>query len=151
MLVVNKRTALQHMAALLLLMWLPGMSVAQELEEVTDSFKRDWLTMGPKVQAFENKMAELLEVPYAVAVSNGSIALDMALKILGVGPGDEVIVPALTYFATAAAVSYQHAIPVFVDIEPQSYNLLVIAKLHNNSKIHYDIHLNSNTTPVICK
>jgi perosamine synthetase len=51
------------------------------------------------------------------------VALDIALKIIGVGSGDEVIVPAMTYIATAAAVSYQHAAPVFVDIEPESFNL----------------------------
>jgi dTDP-4-amino-4,6-dideoxygalactose transaminase len=95
----------------------------EEMDEVVDSFRMDWLTMGPKVQEFENKMAEFLDVPYAVAVSNGSVALDIALKMLGVGPGDEIIVPAMTYFATAAAVSYQHAVPVFVDVEPESYNM----------------------------
>lgn len=94
-----------------------------ELKQVVDSFRKDWLTMGPKVKEFERSMAEYLRVPHAVAVSNGTIALDIALKIMGVGPGDEVIVPAMTYMATAAAVSYQHAVPVFVDIEPQSYNL----------------------------
>ncbi|MFC1807239.1 DegT/DnrJ/EryC1/StrS family aminotransferase [Candidatus Omnitrophota bacterium] len=95
----------------------------EELNEVLDSFRADWLTMGPKVAKFEHAMAQYLQVPYAVAVSNGTAALDLALKALGIGPGDEIIVPALTYIATPAAVSYQSAIPVFVDIEPQSFNL----------------------------
>lgn len=95
----------------------------RELNQIIGSFKSGWLTMGPKVEKLEMAMAEYLNVPYAVAVTNGTVAIDIALKILGVGPGDEVIVPAMTYMATAAAVSYQHAIPVFVDIEPQSYNL----------------------------
>jgi len=95
----------------------------EELEQIIDSFKKDWLTMGPKVEKFEQAMAEYLNVPYAVAVTNGTVALDIGLKILGVGPGDEVIVPAMTYMATAAAVSYQHAVPVFVDIDPQSHNM----------------------------
>jgi len=96
---------------------------SKELDQIIDSFKADWLTMGPKVKAFEQKMADYLKVPYAIAVTNGTIALDLALKVLGVVPGDEVIVPAMTYFATASAVSYQFATPVFVDIESQSYNL----------------------------
>lgn len=94
-----------------------------ELIEVADSFAADWLTMGPKVKAFESAMADYLGVAHAVGVTNGTVALDLALKVLGIGPGDEVIVPAMTYFATASAVSYQHAIPVFADIESDSYNL----------------------------
>ena len=95
----------------------------EEVKQVLDSFQTNWLTMGPKVKEFENIMADYLKVHYAIAVSNGSVALDLVLKLLGVGPGDEVIVPALCYYATAAAVSYQNAIPVFVDSEPQSFNL----------------------------
>ena len=95
----------------------------EELNEVVDSFKNDWLTMGPKVRKLEQEIASFLKVPHAIAVSNGTIALDIALKTLGVGPGDEVIVPAMTYFATASTVSYQNAIPVFVDIDKTSYNL----------------------------
>lgn len=94
-----------------------------ELDHVTDSFAANWLTMGPKVKAFEKAMAERHGVPHAIAVTNGTVALDLALKVLGIKPGDEVIVPAMTYFATASMVSYQYAIPVFVDIEPDSYNL----------------------------
>lgn len=95
----------------------------EEFNQVIDSFKSGWLTMGPKVEKFEQAMAEHLNVPYAVAVTNGTVAIDIGLKILGVGYGDEVIVPTMSYIATAAAVSYQHAVPVFVDIEPKSYNL----------------------------
>ncbi len=95
----------------------------EELEEVIDSFESDWLTMGKKVERFETQMAELLCVPHAVAVTNGTVALDVALKTVGIQSGDEVIVPAMTYFATAATVSYQNATPVFVDIESNTYNL----------------------------
>ena len=94
-----------------------------ELKQVLDSFDADWLTMGPKVEKFEKTMADYVGAPHAVAVTNGTIALDLALKCMGIGLGDEVIVPAMTYFATASAVSYQHAAPVFVDIEPTSFNL----------------------------
>lgn len=94
-----------------------------ELAGVIDSFEADWLTMGPKVKKFEAVLAAYHGIRHAMAVSNGSVAIDLVLKALGVGPGDEVIVPAMTYFATASMVSYQHATPVFVDVENDSYNL----------------------------
>jgi dTDP-4-amino-4,6-dideoxygalactose transaminase len=96
---------------------------ADELAEIADSFKADWLTMGPKVAAFEQRMAERMNVKHAIAVTNGSIAIDIALLVAGIKPGDEVIVPSMTYFATAAAVSRIGAVPVFVDIEELSHNL----------------------------
>lgn len=95
----------------------------EELFEIIDSFKANWLTMGPKTKKLEEKLSSFLEVPYAIAVSNGTVALDLALKALGVGVGDEVIVPAMTYFATVSAVCYQGAVPVFVDIDDQTHNL----------------------------
>ena len=89
----------------------------EELKQVLDSFKTNWLTMGPKVKRFEEIMAGYLNVPYAIAVSNGSVALDLTLKLLGVGPNDEIIVPALCYYATAAAVSYSASMvpPLFLN------------------------------------
>ena len=95
----------------------------EELNEVIDTFHSGWLTAGPKVQRFEELMAEYLQVPHAVALTNGTVALDILYKVLGIGVGDEVIVPSMTYMATAAAVCYQCAIPVFVDIESNSWNL----------------------------
>lgn len=94
-----------------------------ELEEIKKAFSADWLTMGPKVNDLERRMADRLQVEHAIAVSNGSIAIDIVLKIHGVGYGDEVIVPSLTYFATAAAVSRVGAIPVFVDVTEDTINL----------------------------
>lgn len=94
-----------------------------ELNEIVDSFKADWLTMGPKVKAFEARMAERMGVKHAIAVTNGSIAIDIALQVIGIRPGDEVIVPSMTYFATAAAVSRIGGIPVFVDVEEKTNNL----------------------------
>lgn len=95
----------------------------EELAEVQKAFAEDWLTQGPRVQKFEEAIAERLGVPHAIAVSNGSVAIDITLSIVGVVPGDEVIVPAMTYYATAAAVSRVGAIPVFVDIDPATGNL----------------------------
>ncbi len=95
----------------------------EEIQNVLHCFQSNWLSSGPKVRQFEEEIARWLNVPYAVAVSNGTVALDLAMKTLGISPGDEVIVPAMTYMATATAVSYQQAVPVFVDIEPETYNL----------------------------
>lgn len=95
----------------------------EELAEVMASFDANWLTMGPKVKALEQAMAEFLQVPHAIAVSNGSVAIDLVLQMLDIGPGDEVIIPSMTYFATAAAVSRVGGTPVFVDIDTMSLNL----------------------------
>jgi len=94
-----------------------------ELKEVLDSFESGWLTMGPKVKKFEQVMADFVGAPQAIAVTNGTVALDLVLKCIGIGPGDEVIVPALAFYANASSVSYQYAVPVFVDVESASFNL----------------------------
>jgi perosamine synthetase len=95
----------------------------REIENVLSSFKINWLSMGPKVAAFERVMAALLNVEHAVAVTNGSVALEIVLQIIGIRPGDEVIVPSLTYFATAGSVSRIGGVPVFVDIIGETLNL----------------------------
>jgi perosamine synthetase len=79
--------------------------------------------MGPQVRALEDGVAALLGVAHAVAVTSGTAALDVALKGLGIGPGDEVIVPAFTYIATVNAVTYQGATPVMVDVDPATLNV----------------------------
>jgi dTDP-4-amino-4,6-dideoxygalactose transaminase len=76
---------------------------------------------GPEVRELEAALAELLDVPHVVCCSNGSDALVLALRASGVGPGDEVLVPAFTFFASAGAVSRCGATPVFVDVDPQTF------------------------------
>ncbi len=95
----------------------------EELDEVIDSVKSTWITMGPKVKKFEEEMAGYIGVRHGIAVSNGTAALDVALKALEIQPGDEVIIPAMTYIATANAVLYQHAGPVLADIKPDTFNI----------------------------
>lgn len=96
---------------------------ADEETEITDSVRANWLTMGPKVQRLERTIADYIGVKYAVAVNTGTAALDVALKVLDIAPGDEVIVPAMTYIATANAVLYQHATPVLADLDPSTLTL----------------------------
>jgi len=88
----------------------------RELEGVLDTLHSAWITAGPRTQAFEEAFARLTETSDAVAVSNGTAALFLALKALGIGPGDEVLCPSMTFVATAAAVIHLRREPVFVDI-----------------------------------
>jgi perosamine synthetase len=79
-----------------------------------------WITSGPRVAEFESKIADLCKVKYAVTISNGTLAIFVALKACGVEPGDHVVVPDFTFFATAAAVVMAGAKPIFADIDPVS-------------------------------
>src|SRR6185436_12146770 len=87
-----------------------------ELAGVLDAIDSEWITAGPRTQSFEKAFAELTGATDAVAVTNGTAALFLALKAIDIGPGDEVLVPSLTFVATAAAVLQCGATPVFVDI-----------------------------------
>lgn len=84
-----------------------------------------WLTQGPKVAAFEKAFAERHQVPHALAVTSCTTGLHLALVGLGIGPGDEVIVPAFTWVATANVVLYCGATPVFADVDPVTCNISV--------------------------
>ena len=82
-----------------------------------------WVTQGPEVAAFEKEFGAFTGAPFAAAVSNCTTALHLALLALGVGPGDEAITVSHSYIATANAIRYCGGMPVFVDIEPVTYNL----------------------------
>ena len=88
----------------------------RELGAVLDTLNSEWITAGPRTEAFEKAFAELTGAVEAVAVSNGTAALFLALRALGIGSGDEVLCPSLTFVATAAAVLHCGATPVLVDI-----------------------------------
>src|SRR5690554_5650189 len=95
-----------------------------EIDAVTYAIQGGWVSgTGPAIEAFEQRLCHLTQRKYAVAVTNGTAALELALNVLGVGPGDEVIVPALTFAAPAAAVLNAGATPVLVDIHPVSWTL----------------------------
>jgi dTDP-4-amino-4,6-dideoxygalactose transaminase len=96
----------------------------EDLAAVADCLRSGWLTMGPRTQAFEAAMAEWTGAPFAVAVSSGTAALHLACASLGLGPGDEVIVPAFTFLASAHAPRYVGAAAVLADVvSPASPNL----------------------------
>jgi perosamine synthetase len=96
----------------------------RELEYVTECIRTNWVSsLGSFVTRFEHEFSAFCGCRHGVAVSNGTVALHLSLVTLGVGPGDEVIVPTLTFVATANAVRYTGATPVFVDAEPHTWNM----------------------------
>jgi dTDP-4-amino-4,6-dideoxygalactose transaminase len=96
---------------------------ADEAQAAYDTILTGWITQGPRVAEFEEKFASYTGAKYAVAVSNCTTALHLAMIVAGVGPGDEVICPSMSYVATANCIRYVGAIPVFAEINPVNYNL----------------------------
>lgn len=92
----------------------------EEIAAVTEALRSDWLTTGPQVDAFEREFAAATGAREAVALSSGTAALHTCMHVLGLGPGDEVIVPAMTFSATANAVLYVGATPVFADVDART-------------------------------
>lgn len=117
----------------------------EEEQAVLDVLRSRWLTMGEVTQHFEAAFAEFCGVKHAIAVANGTVALHLACLGLGLQPGDEVIVPALTFVATAACVRYVGATPVFADvvsrddltISPQSVESLITPRTRAVIVMHY--------------
>jgi dTDP-4-amino-4,6-dideoxygalactose transaminase len=95
----------------------------EEAAAAREAILSGWVTQGPQVAAFESDFAGLVGAPHACAVSNCTTALHLALHALGVGPGDEVVTVSHSFIATANAARYCGARPVFVDIDPRTYNM----------------------------
>src|SRR2546430_11630191 len=95
----------------------------EEAAAAREAILSGWVTQGPRVAAFERDFAALAGAPHACAVSNCTTALHLALHALGVGPGDEVVTVSHSFVATANAVRYCGATPVFVDVDPRTYNI----------------------------
>ncbi|HTM10429.1 MAG TPA: UDP-4-amino-4,6-dideoxy-N-acetyl-beta-L-altrosamine transaminase [Verrucomicrobiae bacterium] len=91
---------------------------ADDIQAVVEVLRSDWLTTGPNVERFERAFAEFIGIDHAVAVANGTAALHAAMSAAGIQAGDEVIVPAMTFVASANAALYQQATPVIVDVDP---------------------------------
>lgn len=95
----------------------------REVEIVAEALKSGWITTGPKTKEFERQIAEYVGTNKAVCLNSATAAMEMTLRALGVGPGDEVIVPAYTYTATCSVVCHVGATPVIVDISPDSLEM----------------------------
>ncbi|MFD4560224.1 DegT/DnrJ/EryC1/StrS family aminotransferase [Streptomyces sp. NPDC058469] len=95
----------------------------EEARAASDAVLSGWVAQGPRVAAFEKAFAERVGAEHGIAVSSCTTALHLSLVALGLGPGDEVVVPSLSFIATANAVRYVGAEPVFADVEPDTGNL----------------------------
>lgn len=119
--------------------------LGNELKYVTDAVQTGWISSAGKyVTEFEQKFAEYCGCKYGVAVCNGTVALHLALVALGIGKGDEVIIPNFTMIATAFAVCYTGATPVFVDADPKTWNIDITKieeKITSHTKAIIPVHL----------
>jgi dTDP-4-amino-4,6-dideoxygalactose transaminase len=96
----------------------------QELELVKEAFATNWIApLGPHVDGFEKELATYVTAPHAAALSSGTAALHLALRLLGVKAGDEVLCPSFTFSASANPITYEGAMPVFIDSEKTSWNM----------------------------
>jgi perosamine synthetase len=123
---------------------------AEELAAVAEVLESGQLTMGPKVGEFEAELAGACEVEHAVVVSSGTAALHLSVLALGIGPGDEVIVPAYTFPATANVVALAGASPVLVDVDPETMNVTaesVAAAVTDRTRAVLVVHLFGRPAP----
>lgn len=101
----------------------PPLIGEEEIAEVVDTLRSDWITTGPKVKRFEQEFASMVGAPAALALNSCTAALHVALKALGIGPGDTVITTAITFCSTVHVIEQVGARPVLVDVEPGTLNL----------------------------
>ena len=94
-----------------------------EIEEVIDAIKSGWITTGPKTKLFEQKITELCKTEKTVCLNSSTAAMEMTLRVLGVGPGDEVITSAYTYTASCSVICHVGATPVLVDIQKDNFEM----------------------------
>ena len=95
----------------------------EDIQAVTNALRSNWITTGPKVKQFEQEFERFTQAPHAVAVNSGTAALHVALRAIGVKEGDEVLVPTMTFAATAEVVVYLRARPIFVDCSAEHFNI----------------------------
>jgi perosamine synthetase len=120
-----------------------------ELAEIAEVFETGMLTMGPKVDAFEAELARVCEVDHALVVTSGTAALHLAVLALGLEPGDEVLVPAYTFPATANVVALSGLRPVLVDVDPETMNIdLARIEVGPRTRALLGVHLFGRPLPV---
>jgi dTDP-4-amino-4,6-dideoxygalactose transaminase len=120
-------------------------------EAVEDVLERGQFILGPEVAAFEQEFAAYLGAEHAIGVANGTEAITVALRALGVGPGDEVVVPSFTFYASAEAIPPTGAKPVFCDVDPDTFCVTpetVKAALTPRTKAVIAVHLFGNVAPI---
>ena len=100
----------------------------KEINAVTNAMKSGWVTMGPKTIEFENKFKDFIDVKYGISMNSATAALHLSLKAIGINPGDEVIIPTITFISTAEVITYFDAIPVLCDVEKHTHNIDVTKK-----------------------
>ena len=116
----------------------------KEIEAVKRVLQSGWLVRGKKVEEFEERLKDFIDVPYAIATTSCTTALHLALMVLGIGRGDEVIIPAFTWVATANVVEMVGATPVFVDVHLDTYNIdpnLIKRAITKKTKAIMPVHL----------
>jgi dTDP-3-amino-3,4,6-trideoxy-alpha-D-glucose transaminase len=120
-------------------------------EAIDDVLDRGQFILGPEVSAFEEEFARYLGAEHAIGVANGTEAITIALRALGVGPGDEVVVPSFTFYASAEAIPPTGARPVFCDVDPETFCVTpetVRAVLTPKTKAVIAVHLFGNVAPI---
>ena len=124
---------------------------AEIRSKVSAILDRGTFVLGPEVRAFEDELAAYVGASHAIGVANGTDALILALRALGVGPGDEVVVPSFTFYASAEAIPHTGARPVFCDVDPETFLVTaesVKAALTPRTKAVIAVHLFGNVAPV---
>jgi perosamine synthetase len=123
----------------------------KEIAELTDVVRSTWLVEGEKTSQFEEEFARLVQCRHAIAVSNATVGLYCCLSALGVGPDHEVIIPDLTFIATANAVIWTGARPVLVDVDEKTFNLdprKVEASITPRTRVIMPVHLYGQSADV---
>lgn len=114
-----------------------------EINEVVDTLKSNWVSRGPKTEQFEKEFAGYVGVKHAIAMNSCTAALHTALAAKGIGPGDEVITTPLTFAATVNVIVHTGATPVFVDVDPDTFNInagAIEAKINGNTRAIVPVH-----------
>lgn len=95
----------------------------EEIDAVAEVMRSGWIGLGPRTAEFEARFAAFCGVPHAVGLNSGTAALDLAMKLLGIGPGDEVVVPTITFVSTAHVVAQNLGTPIFADVDRRTLNI----------------------------